>query len=158
MNFLLETHKQNVGVRHNHSHSMYKAELHRLLSDPFQTLGSLTFYDGEKILLTLSTLELPWRNNERRVSCIPEGIYKVVKRYSQKYRDHWHVLNVPDRDWILIHIGNFHHQIEGCILPGLSHQDIDGDGLPDVVSSGEAMRRINDLMGDHNEFELKIFS
>ena len=37
------------------------------------TLGQL-FLNGERFC---DTLELPWKNNQRRISCIPEGEYKV---------------------------------------------------------------------------------
>ena len=29
-------------------------------------------------------IELPWKNNETKVSCIPEGKYFIQKRYSKK--------------------------------------------------------------------------
>jgi hypothetical protein len=32
------------------------------------------------------TIELPWKNNEKRVSCIPEGKYFIKKRHSQKFQ------------------------------------------------------------------------
>ena len=35
------------------------------------------------------TIELPWRENGVRVSCIPEGRYKLAKRYSEKFG--WHI-------------------------------------------------------------------
>jgi hypothetical protein len=137
---------------------MIRAELHRFMSDPKQTLGSLVFYRNDNPELMLATVELPWRNNERQVSCIPEGEYKVVRRNSQKYGDHWHLIDVPERSYILIHAGNFHYQIQGCILVGVEHKDIDGDGLPDVLNSKEAMIAINTLLEGQHEFKLKIFS
>ncbi len=135
-----------------------RAELHRFMSDPKQTLGSLTFFNGDEPVVLVATLELPWRDNERKVSCIPEGEYKVVRRHSQKYGDHWHILDVPGRSHILIHHGNFHYQIQGCVLVGAEHKDIDGDGIPDVVASKRTMDEIDRLLGDQDSFQLKIFS
>ena len=33
----------------------------------------------------LKTLELPWRENQRQISCIPPGEYNVEIRLSNKY-------------------------------------------------------------------------
>jgi hypothetical protein len=77
-------------------------------------IGTL-FIDGK---FECYTLELPWRENQRKISCIPEGTYKVVHRTSPKYKDHLHVTGVPNRDLILIHTGNSAKDILGCILVG----------------------------------------
>ena len=53
------------------------------------------------------TLELPWRENQRSISCIPSGEYKVVIRQSPKYGSVYWVTKVPNRSWILIHAGNW---------------------------------------------------
>jgi hypothetical protein len=81
------------------------------------------------------TIELEWKNNARRISCIPIGTYTVVKRTSNKYGNHFHLLNVPGRNMILIHSGNYHSDSLGCIIVGSDHKDIDKDGLVDVVNS-----------------------
>ncbi len=72
------------------------------------------------------TAELPWRDNLRSLSCVPQGTYEVRPRYSAKYKRHLHVLDVPGRSVILIHCGNFAGDREqgyrthstGCILVG----------------------------------------
>lgn len=65
-----------------------------------------------------STIELPWRDNMTGISCIPEGTYKLAKRWSPKYKWHIHVLNVPKRFWILIHPANdAAKELRGCIAP-----------------------------------------
>jgi hypothetical protein len=64
------------------------------------------------------TIELPWKNNEHEVSCIPEGKYELVKRYSPKLKWHLWLLNVPNRDLILIHPYNdAMKEAKGCIAP-----------------------------------------
>ena len=64
------------------------------------------------------TIELPWKNNERRVSCIPEGEYFIVKRYSPKFKWHLHVVDVPNRSFILFHpANNALKELNGCIAP-----------------------------------------
>ena len=47
------------------------------------------------------TIELPWKMNETKVSCIPEGKYFIRKRYSQKFKWHLEVLDVENRSFIL---------------------------------------------------------
>lgn len=111
--------------------------------NPDSTLGDLTIRDSSgQVILNLKTVELPWRDNERRVSCIPEGMYEVVPRFSNRHNHHFHVLNVPNRSLILFHVANFVQELEGCIAPGLHHSDIDADGIVDVVHSRQAMDRL----------------
>jgi hypothetical protein len=74
---------------------------------------------GEKAP-TFVTLELPWKNNERQISCIPEGTYTLRRFISRKFGRVWEVTSVPNRTAILIHVGNFLSDIQGCILLGKS--------------------------------------
>ena len=65
-----------------------------------------------------STIELPWKNNEPRISCIPEGTYGLVKRYSPRHQWHFEVKDVPGRQLILIHPANDAiSELQGCIAP-----------------------------------------
>ena len=122
-----------------------------------QTLGSLLVLDENGCSkYDCHTLELPWKNNAFQISCIPEGTYKVVRRYSAKFGHHFHVTNVKDRTYILIHSGNFYTDILGCILVGKGLKDINADGLKDVTNSRAAMADLRALMSDQKEFELKI--
>ena len=86
------------------------------------TIGEL-FLNGERMC---DTLENPYINNERKISCIPEGEYKVRLRTAKESgsRDYLHLLvqDVPDRDWILFHRGNSAKDTSGCILVGLGTQ------------------------------------
>jgi hypothetical protein len=64
------------------------------------------------------TIELPWKDNLTQVSCIPEGRYELVKRWSPKFNRHLHVMNVSQRENILIHPANdAKHELKGCIAP-----------------------------------------
>ncbi len=132
----------------------YLARLTRTSATTKQTLGDLIVYKDGAEIFTCKTLELPWKNNERNSSCIPVGSYNAVKRFSPKYKNHFHLTNVPGRSMILIHIGNFYTQTEGCILVGTGHADIDADGHLDVVQSGVAMNKLNELLPD--EFEVVV--
>ncbi len=64
------------------------------------------------------TIELPWKNNHTQVSCIPEGRYELKERWSPKFLRHLQVMDVKDRDYILIHPANDAlHELKGCIAP-----------------------------------------
>jgi hypothetical protein len=68
--------------------------------------------------LLCNTIELPWKNNEKRVSCIPEGRYFIRKRYSQKFKWHLEVVDVKNRSYILFHpANNALLELNGCIAP-----------------------------------------
>lgn len=135
---------------------MITAEIERIYN-PDNTLGDLTIRDSSgQVTLNLKTVELPWRDNERWISCIPEGTYDVVPRYSKRHKHHFHILGVPDRSLILFHVANYVWELQGCIAPGLKHSDIDGDGVIDVKHSGQAMERL--LRTAPDGFTLKIGS
>ena len=89
------------------------------------TIGEL-FLNGERIC---DTLENPWVDNQRNISCIPEGVYPVRLRLPRESatRDYLHLLvqEVPNRDFILVHRGSFPSQTQGCLLVGLgTEQDV----------------------------------
>lgn len=124
-------------------------------SDAQQTLGQATLYDGLQKVFECKTLELDWQDNEPRQSCIPKGRYTCKPYSSPKYPNVYQVMNVPGRSYILIHSGNYHTDILGCILVGSAHTDINGDGYKDVVSSKNTLDKIRSIIGN-NEFELVI--
>lgn len=125
------------------------------LSNNVQTLGDgYIVNQNEVVKLHFKTMELGWNDNKKRVSCIPKGTYNVVARYSEKYKNHFHILDVPNRDFILIHPANYSRQLLGCIAPGAAHVDIDKDGLKDVTSSKDTMQKILTIMP--NKFKLTI--
>ena len=71
--------------------------------------------EGKLICLTI---ELPWKNNETKVSCIPEGKYFIKKRYSKKFQWHLEVLDVKNRSFIIFHpANNALQELNGCIAP-----------------------------------------
>lgn len=78
------------------------------------TSGTLTI-DGKQQCFTI---ELPWRENARGISCIPEGKYRLAKRTSTLHKQHLVVLNVESRTDILIHAANDAlRELRGCIAP-----------------------------------------
>ena len=121
---------------------MKRAVLIRLNESKNQTLGRLFVFNGLDIIYKCCTLELAWRENKRSVSCIPKGIYEVIPRNSLKYKNHYHIIGVPDRDFILIHVGNFNHQTEGCILVGKNYAYINDDDYFDITHSKATMTKL----------------
>jgi hypothetical protein len=131
---------------------MLKASLLRYAGCPSYTRGAL-FIGGE----VLYTLERPWKDNARNVSCIPAGKYQAVfikSSASGKYRDVWHILAVPDRGGILVHNGNLVEHTKGCILVGLRPGKLGGAAA--VLSSMSALVKLRELSA-RGPFELNIF-
>ena len=73
------------------------------------------YIDGEYFS---NSLEPPWKNNAR-YTAIPPGIYEVILSYSPKFKRVLPLLrNVPGRDSIRVHRGNYPQDTQGCILLG----------------------------------------
>jgi hypothetical protein len=127
--------------------------IHLILSrfyQPKETLGAFLIMDGYEELFQCKCLELAWLDNQRNISCIPEGTYSVEKYSNAKHPNVFWVKNVPGRDGILIHMGNYatgnHKDTEGCLIPGLNFADIDGNGFQDVVAPDIAMNAMNHFL------------
>lgn len=113
-----------------------------------QTLGYLTVFPDKaeagviNDMTPLATLELPWEDNQQSISCIPEGTYDIEPYHSPKFGDVLLLKGVPNRKWIEIHSGNYHTQIEGCILVGYDLRYINNDDLLDTYDSKNALNRL----------------
>lgn len=125
-----------------------------------QTLGDFEF-QGFKC----KTLELAWLDNQRQISCIPEGVYKCSKELHAKFGKVFRLHNVPGRDGVLVHFGNYAGSMNpntarpdslGCILVGKQHIDLNKDGIKDITASKPTMDELYRIMPD--AFELEIFS
>lgn len=100
--------------------------------------GELTL-NGKHIAYTI---ELPWQDNKRRVSCIPEGTYVLRKRYSEKFKWHFVLLDVPNRSYILLHpANNAQKELQGCIAPVTR---ITGEGQG--IQSRKALQVLTDAL------------
>lgn len=104
-----------------------------------QGTNGTIYFNGEQIC---HTIELPWRNNLQRLSCIPEGCYKLEKR---KYTKHGEQIGIPavlGREAILIHAANnAMKQLMGCIAPVTS---LTGEGTG--AESGKALGKLKALV------------
>lgn len=119
-----------------------------------ETLGSIYLPDG---LLLAKTMELPWRDNRRAISCIPEDTYLVRKEPPKQGRDYWHyrIPEVPDRYGILMHPISFVKDLKGCIGVGSRFFDLNKDGIPDMAESKKKLQYMIESLPD--EFYLNIF-
>lgn len=94
----------------------------------YGTPGELIVWTGGSVLFECRTLELDWCDNERDVSCIPEGDYNIIPRtyggFFEKAKADWGheaglwIKDVPGRDNVLVHWGNFLRCTKGCVLVG----------------------------------------
>lgn len=129
---------------------------HKFTVDKRQTLGTLCVLNNyETILYSCKTLELPWNDNKKNNSCIPLGTYKVDKYNSQKFGLCFKLRNVPGREGILIHAGNYNSQTQGCILVGERFKDIDSDRLTDITNSKKTLNELLDLLP--SSFQITIY-
>jgi hypothetical protein len=98
------------------------------------------------------TIELPWLNNAKRVSCIPEGEYVLRKRYSKKFRWHIEVAAVENRSFILFHpANNAQKELNGCIAPVTK---LSGAGLG--LESRQAFIKLKSLVYKSLDREEKV--
>lgn len=106
--------------------------------------GSLNFF----------SLELPSRNNQTNVSCIPSGVYQCKKIVSPSLGECIEVCDVEGRTFIRIHTGNYTSQIEGCILIGDGIKYLNQDNIPDITNSRVTFDTL--MMNVPNNFILEI--
>lgn len=79
--------------------------------------------------LVCKTIELPWKQNQKKISCIPEGEYFIRRRYSARFQWHLEVVGVANRSCILFHPANdAKKELQGCIAP-VSELSGPGKGL-----------------------------
>lgn len=116
---------------------------------PEGTNGKL-LYEGR---LMMYTIELPWKNNLAGVSCIPEGKYELVKRWSLKFGRHLQILHVSGRELILMHPANEAlRELKGCIAPVCL---ITGAGRG--IRSRKALKTLMGLVGSALDRHEKVF-
>ncbi len=74
-----------------------------------------------KGILLCRSIELRWANNERNVSCVPEGVYPVAIIQHPKFGECLQVSGVKGRSGILVHVANdAQKELRGCIAPVFS--------------------------------------
>lgn len=124
-----------------------------------RTLGSIYSPQGGIIC---KTLELPWKDNQRSISCIPEGKYLVTKekpipaddpntevdesggRHARPY-SHFRFHNVKGRSGILIHRGADVNHSQGCILAAGRFANVNSDNPTLADSASKLLWMTNNL-------------
>lgn len=135
---MIEDHEKFLEAEAEIQH-MKKAVIVRIADTGKESLGHFFLFSGIDLIFKCVMLEPPWKNNVVGISCIPAGNYFLTPRKpedSPKFKyPHFIVEGVPNRDYILIHRGNFNSKTRGCFLPGRAFVDLNDDGEPDVCDS-----------------------
>lgn len=132
--------------------------LPRCFGNDKQTIGTLVTKKDTGEIFSAKTLELPWLNNQRRISCIPAPLrvfctFELMVNHNVK---HYLLHDVPGRDGIFIHAGVVHEDFLGCIGLSYSLKNIAGDAEPDLTSSMKAVQDFERFM-NYQPFYLNIF-
>jgi len=123
------------------------------------TIGKLYTESGEELCCTM---EKAWRDNQRRISCVPQGLYKLNPTHSPKFGDTYCLENIAldvslsgptKRTHILIHKANKESQLLGCIAPVSRFGILDNEWAG--LSSGTAYNQLMALLAG-GEHELEI--
>lgn len=82
-------------------------------------------------------------------------MYDCELTFSPKFKENLFLIkNVPKREGIRIHVANHYDQLLGCIALGFEFEDINHDGVFDVISSKKAVQLFQRVMP--NKFNLTI--
>ena len=142
-----------------------KLELRRFSSQSDTTLG-LLFVDGE---FECFTLEDEYREEKvKGETRIPEGTYKVAKRevlsgLTEKYRSkypwfdyHFLLHEVPNFQYVYIHIGNDDDHTDGCLLVADSVKSNRVDQNNNLSSSTPAFKRLYQKMCEADIINISV--
>ena len=109
------------------------------------------------------TLERPWHDNKRGVSCIPTGVYTATRcrksvyynyQDSPKFGDTFVVEQVPGRSKILFHKGNLDDDSHGCILVGEQFGVLNGQTA--VLASRKGFGEFLAINSDRDTFQFVV--
>lgn len=110
--------------------------------------------------LVCVTLELPYVNNERNISSIPQGTYQIARTIGRethggmKLKTTYEVTGVPGRSGILFHPGNSAKDTKGCILVGLGIDGTQKD--PTITRSLDGFQRFLEALRGCEQGTLRV--
>jgi hypothetical protein len=137
---------------------MKTVKILRLWNDGNQTTGTLIVYNdkGQPIFGSLC-IERGDRNNQKNISRVPSGKYRLVYEWSPRFKQNlWELKGVPNRSECKIHPSNFWDQLNGCIAPGVKLKDLDKDGYYDVTQSKPTTAAFQMALKGMNETTIEI--
>jgi hypothetical protein len=112
--------------------------------------GLLLVVDNGRMTFECKTIE-------NKVKSFPPGTYPIKYEWSPRFKQHlWELYKIPGRSEIKIHVANYYKDLEGCIALGLNHQDLNGDGINDLVSSTKAVDRFRIEMIGLEECTIRV--
>lgn len=88
--------------------------LERKIENIHGTFGVLSLED-----CFFLTLEKQWKDNQKNISRIPAGKYRITKELHAKLGKTIRLHDVPGRSGILVHSANLESELRGCIALGL---------------------------------------
>tara|TARA_R110001599_G_scaffold83981_1_gene225566 strand:- start:354 stop:1037 length:684 start_codon:yes stop_codon:yes gene_type:complete len=166
------------------SKELLRVRLSRILDDGTQTLGIMDVLgtNENQILFSLATVELPYKGNQPKVSCIPTDNYRVVSYATGKWGNCFWLIGNEKGDYvknqisgdgftrgsILIHAGSkATSNLQGCIGPGLKFNaqtkqrgNQKGTGMyylsPSKEQSKQAMNILVSTLWDVGSFKMEI--
>lgn len=100
------------------------------------------------------TLEPPWKDNQKNISCIPADTYFCRRVKSPKFGNTFEVVPVEGREDILFHWGNRVSNTKGCILLGEEYGYLAGH--PAILSSKKGFNEFMMKLEGEKEFTLII--
>lgn len=129
---------------------LIKIKLVRVAYSEHGTFGVLI----ENDIAFAVTLERPWKNNKRGISCIPAANYICQRTDKATHKNVFEIMHVPNRSDILFHKGNIIDHSEGCILIGEQFGIL--RGIPAITHSGIGYNEFMEKLTNLNLFELEI--
>lgn len=107
-----------------------------------------------------TTIERVWKNNQRGVSCIPEGEFDCKRGWYNRGNYATFEIKCLPREQVKFHKGNLDESSHGCIILGESFDPVwnlkDNKMDYGILSSGKAMGQFMDLMKNVEMFKLVI--
>lgn len=100
------------------------------------------------------TLERPWLDNQRSVSCIPAGTYRAIRHLSPRFGETFWLQDVPGRSEILFHKGNIDDDTHGCVLVG--EQFNPSNGEDGITASKEGFAEFMALLRGLDEVNVEV--
>jgi len=100
------------------------------------------------------TVERKWLDNQKNISCIPEGQYVCERVTSPKFGNTFEVTDVENRNHILFHKGNIMDDSHGCIIVGEQFESLNSKTA--VLASSKGFSEFLFRTTDTDQFRLII--